>query len=277
MKKQRRERRATSGDVKLMSSRRERVRSKTESMKNSEKLSRSFSSAGILSSNSSSFDGSAFSVFRSRNMSTTSTASLESCGINMDELVSSELGNIWNDADESADDIGDFTLNNLDMNHQASVEQQNIQQSMHMCESENSQKQKLKILEPRDIPRDPQYLNSRVNSNPPLSILEEPPSDARIEDVESLRMADEERKSLIIHQLEMLKHRKMTTDENVDHSINMLEEQLQIMIQRLGKNNQMTSILQNFNNENNAKNGNFDHELCDFQNNPGFSEFHNCT
>ena len=110
MKKQRR--RATSGDVKLMSSRRERVRSKTESMKNSEKyvniftfhlcryvqmcislslemdkdktnlfpcrLSRSFSSAGILSSNSSSFDGSAFSVFRSRNMSTTSTASLVS-------------------------------------------------------------------------------------------------------------------------------------------------------------------------------------------------------
>ena len=34
----------------------------------------------------------------------------------MDELVSSELGNIWND--ETTDDIGDFSLNNLDMNNQ---------------------------------------------------------------------------------------------------------------------------------------------------------------
>lgn len=279
IKKQRR--RATSGDVKLMSSRRERVRSKTESMKNSEKLSRSFSSAGILSSNSgnlasSSFDGSAFSVFRSRNMSTTSTTSLESCGINMDELVSSELGNIWND--ETTDDIGDFSLNNLDMNNQTnqtSAEQQNIHHSMQSSES----KQKLKILEPRDIPRDPQYLNSRVNFIPPLSILEEPPSDTRIGDMDSLRIADEERKSLIINQLEMLKHKKMTTDENVDHSIMMLEEQLQIMIQRLEKNNQMATILQNINDDNycNAKNVDIDHELCDYPNNPGFSEFHNCT
>ena len=97
--------------------------------------------------------------------------------------------------------------------------------------------------------------------------------------MDSLRIADEERKSLIINQLEMLKHKKMTTDENVDHSIMMLEEQLQIMIQRLEKNNQMATILQNINDDNycNAKNGDIDHELCDHQNNPGFSEFHNCT
>ena len=67
----------------------------------------------------------------------------ESCGINMDELVSSELGNIWND--ETTDDIGDFSLNNLDMNNQTnqtSAEQQNIHHSMQSSES----KQKLKVL-----------------------------------------------------------------------------------------------------------------------------------
>ena len=61
----------------------------------------------------------------------------------MDELVSSELGNIWND--ETTDDIGDFSLNNLDMNNQTnqtSAEQQNIHHSMQSSES----KQKLKVL-----------------------------------------------------------------------------------------------------------------------------------
>merc|ERR1719192_1142212 len=80
-------RRATSGDVKMLQARRERVRNKAEAFKQPEKLMRSYSSAGLppllpVTVNSS----------EARNFSTASTASQDSgCGFTMEELVTSEI------------------------------------------------------------------------------------------------------------------------------------------------------------------------------------------
>merc|ERR1719192_1228891 len=91
-------RRATSGDIKMLQTRRERVRAKGESYKQSDKLMRPCSAAGLppllpVTVNSSEVGN--FSSFRSRNLSTASTASQDSgCGFTMEELVTSEISGV---------------------------------------------------------------------------------------------------------------------------------------------------------------------------------------
>ena len=55
-----------------------------------------------------------FSSFRSRNLSTTSTTSQDSCGFNMEDLVSSELCNYWQQEESNTQvplEIGNFSIN----------------------------------------------------------------------------------------------------------------------------------------------------------------------
>ena len=47
-----------------------------------------------------------------------------------------------------------------------------------------------------------------------------------------MKMYDEERRQMIVQQLEILNQRKMAENADVDQSIMLLEEQLQIMIKR---------------------------------------------
>ena len=47
-----------------------------------------------------------------------------------------------------------------------------------------------------------------------------------------MKMYDEERRQMIIQQLEILNHKKMMENADVDQSIMLLEEQLQIMTRR---------------------------------------------
>ncbi len=56
-----------------------------------------------------------FSSFRSRNLSTTSTTSQDSCGFNMEDLVSSELCNYWHQEESNSQvpiEIGNFSIHN---------------------------------------------------------------------------------------------------------------------------------------------------------------------
>ena len=56
-----------------------------------------------------------FSSFRSRNLSTTSTTSQDSCGFNMEDLVSSELCNYWHQEEANTQvplEIGNFSIDN---------------------------------------------------------------------------------------------------------------------------------------------------------------------
>jgi len=220
-------RRATSGDIKMMAVRRERVRSRTESFKHPDKLSRSYSSSGLpplstISPSGGSYDGanSAFSSFRSRNLSTTSTTSQDSCGLTMEDLVTSELGGgMW--SDEASNDPGNFSMNSLDMSNQSSLSLQ------HQLDVEaGQQKQKLKILEPRDCPLTSGSKNHPNNDVNYSSSLSESRS------LTMMKMYDEERRQMIVQQLEILNQRKMAENADVDQSIMLLEEQLQIMIKR---------------------------------------------
>merc|ERR1719192_1454540 len=129
-------RRATSGDIKMLQTRRERVRAKGESYKQSDKLMRPCSTSGqpqvtpIIQqqqqSSSSFTTAGAFSTFRSRNLSTASTASQDSgCGFTMEELVTSEISGPW------LEDLSPQYSQELGVNN----------------------KPKIKILEPRDSSR----------------------------------------------------------------------------------------------------------------------------
>lgn len=45
-------------------------------------------------------------------------------------------------------------------------------------------------------------------------------------------MMDEERRQMIVHQLELLNHKKMTEGADVDQSILLLQDQLNSMVRR---------------------------------------------
>ena len=48
----------------------------------------------------------------------------------------------------------------------------------------------------------------------------------------TMKMYDEERRQMIVQQLEILNNRKMTENADVDNSILLLEEQLELMVRR---------------------------------------------
>ena len=52
------------------------------------------------------------------------------------------------------------------------------------------------------------------------------------DDVSSLKLLDEERRQMIVHQLEILNHRKITEGADVDQSILLLQDQLNTMVKR---------------------------------------------
>merc|ERR1719192_382188 len=216
-------RRATSGDVKMLSSRREKARVRADSFKHPDKLSRSFSSSGmppLMSKNllqastslpSASFDPSgAFSTFRSRNLSTTSTTSQDSNGFNMEDLVNSELGNIWTE-DSPPGDLGTFSMSGLNVQQQ---QQQQIQHQLqpHLDQDCGHQKQKLKILEPRDCPLTnvPQHFTFPHDQEDDIPAMASSADLTPTSEMMTMKMYDEERRQMIVQQLEILNNRKMT-------------------------------------------------------------------
>merc|ERR1711992_72402 len=90
---------------------------------------------------SASFDPSgAFSTFRSRNLSTTSTTSQDSNGFNMEDLVNSELGNIWTE-DSPPGDLGTFSMSGLNVQQQQQQQQIQHQLQPHLDQDSGHQKQ----------------------------------------------------------------------------------------------------------------------------------------
>jgi len=295
-------RRATSGDVRVMSAKRERVRARTESFKAPEKLSRSYSSSGMsqqahkqlhpssslpspgydtLTSLPSMSCGSLsgpFSSFRSRNLSTTSTTSQDSCGFNMEDLVSSELCNYWHQEESNTQvplEIGNFSINSnsVDMEQEEFPHILQPMQTIHPLQPLHHndldmgiQKRKLKILEPRESPltnvpvtQYPMYqhqevshtqemldttltpeqkMSPRSDLSMTLSELTESSSlSPETEFATSMKIYDEERRQMIVQQLEILNERKMTEHADVDNSIMLLQEQLDLMVRRSSESN----------------------------------------
>jgi len=193
-------RRATSGDIKMLQTRRERLRSKAEAFKQPDKLMRSYSAAGLpplipmtpnskQQQSSNSFDVSgatatAFSTFRSRNLSTASTTSQDSgCGFTMEELVTSEISGVsgtW--LEDSQDTV--------------------------------TTRPRIKILEPRE---------SRTSLASQVSVEMEGEEERR------MKMHEEERRLMILRQLQILTNKKIIENADVDHSIHLLQEQLEKM------------------------------------------------
>jgi len=199
-------RRATSGDIKMLQNRRERVRSKADAFKQPEKLMRSYSSNGLppliptpatnkQQQSSNGFDVSgAFSSFRSRNLSTASTTSQDSgCGFTMEELVTSEISGLSGSWLE-------------DSPPQSSLEQVN-------------NRPRIKILEPRDSRA------RNMGSQGPVEVTGEVTG----EEERVMKMYEEERRMMILRQLEILTNKKIMENADVDHSIHLLQEQLEKM------------------------------------------------
>merc|ERR1719516_218400 len=88
------------------------------------------------------------------------------------------------------------------------------------------QKQKLKILEPRDCPL------TNGSQNHQTADINYSSSLSESRGMKMMKMYDEERRQMIIQQLEILNHKKMMENADVDQSIMLLEEQLQIMTRR---------------------------------------------
>ena len=74
-------------------------------------------------------------------------------------------------------------------------------------------------MEPRDCP---------FPQGPPTQNQ----SEAYNDDIAALKMMDEERRQMIVHQLELLNHKKMTEGADVDQSILLLQDQLNSMVRR---------------------------------------------
>merc|ERR1712119_148713 len=112
----------------------------------------------------------AFSTFRSRNLSTASTASQDSgCGFTMEELVSSEISGPW------LEDIS----------------------PQYSQEAGVSNKPKIKILEPRDS-----RLRKMVQPMERVEVMGE--------EEDRLLVYEEERRLMILRQLEILTNKKIT-------------------------------------------------------------------
>ena len=193
-----------------------------------------------------------FTHFRSRNVSTTSTASLESCGgLTMEELVTSELSsvnNAWSDQETPGLDLANFSINNYDLSVSNNVPSNFLssdsanQQQPDLSNAGAAVKQKLmvkqnksfhenmkifQILEPRDCP-----LPTNNCNNIPFNATDDVHDDHDCSLDETMKLHDEERRQMIVRQLEILNQRKITDGADVDQSIILLQDQLNHIIKK---------------------------------------------
>merc|ERR1719187_912794 len=211
-------RRATSGDMKQLQTRRDRARARLESARPpSQHRSRSGSLSSLppllpVSQYSSEPGGVQWGSYRSRNLSTASSASCSEPvqQLNLEDLVSSELSampqNLCDEAGEvgvlpsllpGESDISTFHLDCLNMQPEYSTEFSN-------------EKQRLKILEPRETP----------------GLFQSNPSPGCGAGQAERERADQERRLMIVKQLEILTNKRQLENADVDVSILLLQEQL---------------------------------------------------
>ena len=170
----------------------------------------------------------------------------------MEDLVNSELGNIWTE-DSPPGDLGTFSMSGLNVQQQ---QQQQIQHQLqpHLDQDSGHQKQKLKviksyckykskifftffylqILEPRDCPLTnvPQQFTFSHDQEDDIPAMASSADLTPTSEMMTMKMYDEERRQMIVQQLEILNNRKMTENADVDNSILLLEEQLELMVRR---------------------------------------------
>ena len=119
-------------------------------------------------------------------------------------------------------------------------------------------------MEPRDCPLTnvPQQFTFPLDQEDDIRAM---PSSADLtptSEMMTMKMYDEERRQMIVQQLEILNNRKMTENADVDNSIMLLEEQLELMVRRSELVTKTTEDVA-FSNPINA-NSDINTGLCDF-------------
>ena len=160
----------------------------------------------------------------------------------------SSVNNAWSDQETPGLDLANFSINNYDLSVSNNVPSNFLssdsanQQQPDLSNAGAAVKQKLmvkqnksfhenmkifQILEPRDCP-----LPTNNCNNIPFNATDDVHDDHDCSLDETMKLHDEERRQMIVRQLEILNQRKITDGADVDQSIILLQDQLNHIIKK---------------------------------------------